>query len=362
MKICICVNNFPQYNPGGTERRLYEVAKELVSRGYDVTFTTTYFSEDQPEVDTINGVKVLSYGPKPSEEWGGIRMRKNFMKTIWAEDADIYINGAWSNLTGLAALVAKAKRSKFLYLSGSQNEMEKGWQDRPLNRVLMGKTGLYLADKIISHSKDLDSYMKSNLYKRKSRFEWFYHGYSPPETRIKDKEKRVIWLARFRRWKQPEKFLDIVKEIEADGWQFDLIGYGDQEYQEKLKSICAEKNHLNFVGRVEVGEDWEWYKKSSLFVNTSKKGFEGFPNSFIQSWLCGTPVISLNCDPDDLIEESNLGYKPESEEDMRDKIEYLLRNPKKLEQLQERCKTSAGEKFSIDRVVDRYEEIFSIFK
>jgi glycosyltransferase involved in cell wall biosynthesis len=49
----------------------------------------------------------------------------------------------------------------------------------------------------------------------------------------------------------------------------------------------------------------KYYDQASLFLNTSS--VEGFPNTFLQSWSLGTPVMSAGVDPSSIIKKYELG-------------------------------------------------------
>ena len=48
--------------------------------------------------------------------------------------------------------------------------------------------------------------------------------------------------------------------------------------------------------------------QAHVLVNTSL--YEGFPNTFIQAWLRAVPTISLNVDPDGVIEGRAWDFVP----------------------------------------------------
>jgi glycosyltransferase involved in cell wall biosynthesis len=70
-------------------------------------------------------------------------------------------------------------------------------------------------------------------------------------------------------------------------------------------------------------------------VNTSDT--EGFPNSYLQAWVRGTPVVAF-FDPDGIIAREGLGYTATSLPDMRQAVERLLQSPPHWAEVSARCR------------------------
>lgn len=360
MKICFALNNFSPYKPGGTERRLFSVSRVLAGRGHEPVFTSRYRSGDQPETEDVEGVRVVSYGPRVGEDWKPLRARKDFMKTAYRVDADVYVNGMMNHLTGLAGIVAKTRRKPFVYTLANNHEFDPAWWKQiSYNRRISGRTGLKLADAIVTYSEETRRMAIENIGKPGSAFHVIYPAYPVPDVDIDEKEKRLVWMARFEDWKRPEKFLDLAESVDAPGWEFDLVGFGDDDLERRLRERCGGLPNANYVGRVEVGDDWDWYKRASLFVNTSDPGHEGFSNTFVQSWLCGTPVASCHHDPDGLISEEGLGIQIADTGKLARKIEELLSDRDRLKELQEHTLSTGPNLFDVEKSADRYENLFN---
>jgi glycosyltransferase involved in cell wall biosynthesis len=77
-----------------------------------------------------------------------------------------------------------------------------------------------------------------------------------------------------------------------------------------MRSIEATPN-LTYVGQKTQREVNELFATASVFVNTSL--YEGFPNTFIQAWMRGVPVASLQVDPDGVLGEQQIGICAGSE-------------------------------------------------
>ena len=97
------------------------------------------------------------------------------------------------------------------------------------------------------------------------------------------------------------------------------------------------------------------YQNSRIFINTSDS--EGFPNSFLQSWIRGVPVISF-FDPDNTIQRENIGSSPDDIEEMVDSIKRLLSDDDLLESFSLRAESFAMKHYSPSSIVNGYLQLF----
>src|SRR6202011_2983272 len=80
---------------------------------------------------------------------------------------------------------------------------------------------------------------------------------------------------------------------------------------------------LQYLGTRSQSEVNELLARSHVFVNTSR--YEGFPNTFIQAWMREVPVVSLQVDPDRLLEEQGVGIAcDDSEQQLAAAVRGLL--------------------------------------
>ena len=62
------------------------------------------------------------------------------------------------------------------------------------------------------------------------------------------------------------------------------------------------------LGPQPYGETMELIGRAVAVVNTST--FEGMPNVFLESWMRGVPVLSLQVDPDGIISHNGSASRP----------------------------------------------------
>ena len=179
-------------------------------------------------------------------------------------------------------------------------------------------------------------------------------GGRPPSPRI------VVWVANLKPLKQPEVFLRLARDLRNRGdARFVMIGAQqmDGPAWEALQADIRALPNVEYVGGLSQADVNEWLERSHLLVNTSE--YEGFPNTFIQAWMRGVPVVSLNVDPDGLLDGTCFGHCARGRfESLRDAVVALLDDDASRERLARSSEIAAREQFSV-RNADRLIQVLA---
>jgi glycosyltransferase involved in cell wall biosynthesis len=106
--------------------------------------------------------------------------------------------------------------------------------------------------------------------------------------------------------KGSENLLNLAKTVNGNT-RISIIGTArgaksrSQEIYEELRHL----EHVELKGRKDHAETLRLIGGSKALINTSF--FEGFPNVFLEAWAQGVPVVSLNVNPGNVINQYRLG-------------------------------------------------------
>jgi glycosyltransferase involved in cell wall biosynthesis len=140
----------------------------------------------------------------------------------------------------------------------------------------------------------------------------------------------VVWIGNLKPWKRPDAFIRLAQRLTTCRQvRFVMIGAPaagsrNQSWQRPLMQSIESTPNLEYWGRKSHTEVNELLDRSHIIVNTSTH--EGFPNTFIQAWLRGVAVVSLQVDPDQVLERLQLGIAAPSEEGLVEAVRYLIEN------------------------------------
>ena len=313
---------------GGVEFQTSLLAKWLAKRGHKVSFIT--WNEGGPKEEDIDGVRVIKLC-KMEEGIPGLRFfYPRWSSLVWAlkkANAEIYYHNLGEYVTGQIALWARLRKKRFVYYVANDDECicPPLYEGRIYDRIFF-ILGLRLSDLILSQTYRQKELLERN-YGLKSDVMRMPCTYSVNNSEIcsySQRENRILWVGRIAKQKRLEWLLDIAKDLPQ--FKFDVVGKYDQDdpYGKRLARKMDEIENVVYHGMVAHHKLPQFYKHSLLLCNTSV--YEGFPNTFVEAWGYGLPVVST-FDTDSIIKTNNLGFFVSSKEDIIRAIKKLQNAP-----------------------------------
>jgi len=177
-----------------------------------------------------------------------------------------------------------------------------------------------------------------------------------PEDRNIKKEKYILWVGNSLSKKQPGLFVELAKLLPE--YKFVMImSSAEGGLHDEIKSQSTSVNNLEYLGFVPFSEISQYFKKAHLFVSTSLR--EGFPNTFLQSWQYGTPVISLNIDPDNVIFDHKLGFISHDIQQMMLDIKVMFSDTNKYIEYSNNTKAYVEKYHEKNAIINAFENVFN---
>ena len=350
VKICfIAPKAYPLFNPevkevlGGAEVDLYFLATELAKDGnFAVSFITADYGQ-QP-IETIERVRIIkSLDFKKNALVGAVRVWQALRKA----NADMYMIKTISAGMFLVALFCRLYKKVFLYRTAHATHCDGTYlRQHPLLGTLY-KLALKTA-KLVFVQNLID---KKNL-ERTTRVTStaIPNGHRLVQSGANERNT-ILWVGRSAKFKRPELFIELAEKFPDEKFTFVC-----QRATEQLVAQAKQVKNLEFIERVPFDKIDSYFQHAKVFVNTSDA--EGFPNTFIQASSSGTPILSLNVNPDGFLDKYNCGICCNN--DFRcfaDSLGFILAENKYIE-LGKKARRYVEQNHDIKKTAEKYKKLF----
>ena len=347
---------------GGVEHQVTMMARWFVSQGYSVSLIT--WDEGYDNNTVIEGVRLIKLCAR-SAGLPGLRFFTprwtSLVRALAQADADIYYHNCAEYVTGQVAHWCQRHGKRFVYSVASDPDCDPAlptltsWRERKLYRY-----GLQHADKVIVQTGSQQQALKSGFNVDADVIGMPCTGISGDEFEKtvqlrRDKPFRVIWVGRMDPVKRPEFYLRVAEKLPEI--QFDLIGGYDQdaEYAQSILSQAKILTNVAVHGRVNREHIGKFYADGAALCCTST--IEGFPNTFLEAWSYGLPIIST-VDPDNLLSTKSLGVFVNDEQSTVKAIEQLANDDELRLSYTHRCRDYYLQHHQLDKVMGQFAKAF----
>jgi glycosyltransferase involved in cell wall biosynthesis len=297
---------------GGAERQQWLLARALVKHGHDVVVYS--LARDVKKMQKIEGVTFKWMSPlSPIFAWPRIACVEKADWWYW-RGQDYYL--------GYLGLITRLSSTRLLFACAFDTDCV---PSQALTRrkylCIFYALGLFLSTRIfVQHMGQFN--LLSPWLQKKATLVPSFSGDAAPITNRAD---YVAWVAALREPKRPHLIAEIARRL--PNVRFVVCGSVSthrtaEGYSKKTMQILLSCPNIEYRGQVSPEEAQSVIRNAGLLLSTSN--IEGFPNTFLQAWAEGVPVVSLELDPDGVINKYKLGKVSRTIEECVVSIRQLL--------------------------------------
>lgn len=361
-RICfITPTAYGYFNPdvaetgGGAERQVHMLSTNL-TKWFDVHVVVGNYG--QPKTEVRDGV-VLHRAHVPGSDNSLYLLPVKYLQLVAAmrrADADTYIYRGHPRMAAVTRAATRLLGKGWVYNLANDPNIKKqpeslSW---PLRRLFYN--GLANAEEIIAQTP----HQRDRLNQRYSlEAAVVPNGYRPANeddlVSSTDRE-HFLWVGRLNETqKQPHVFVNLAEDL--PDYRFMIIGPSDrdEEYAGTIRERTEQLENIEYLGYIDPDAIHDYYRRAIALVNTSR--FEGFPNTFLESWRCGTPVASLEINPGRFIDSCDeVGYAGGSYDRLKEILRRFGESVSIREEVGAVGRTYFENNLAIETVARRYGE------
>jgi glycosyltransferase involved in cell wall biosynthesis len=334
---------------GGAERDHWLLARALAQAGWTAIVGVREFL-DPGERHRIDGVNYVGIGRGP--------VLPAWRTFLTAERPDWLLRKCASHLWGPLVEIAKLSGARTIFHTACDLDVHP--RHAPLSRPRWWPLywwGLSRTDRIfVQHSAQLAALTRRWRTKACVLPKVYDSVASTAQKPHCTREPYVAWVGTLVHFKRPDLLVDIARRTPSVRF---LVCGGlpaaahspdtGAGIPERLRAL----RNVEYLGQVAPETAAQVIADAALLLSTSD--VEGFPNTFVQAWASGTPVVTLTIDPDSIIQRKRLGVVVGTVDRAVAEMAALLNTPQRRDEIGARAVQFVQDNYSASTVVNLFE-------
>jgi glycosyltransferase involved in cell wall biosynthesis len=289
------------------------------------------------------------------QRFGEAREMAAVWRVLRATDAQIYLVRGGGGHVPAAASFAKAFRRRFVFSSSSELDFDYARPGRNARVLRANRASMAHADRLVVQTDAQRALATAALGDVDPVV---IPSFAEPAEPATGEAHHFLWINRLVPYKRPERFMELAEALPEA--RFTMIGASTEEspegYEEEVRRAAARVPNLELLAPRPREELLAEVRRAAAVVTTSS--VEGMPNTFLEAWARGVPVLSLEVDPDRRLADDGLGLLAEgSMERFTEQATALWRDPGLRTEIGERGRRFVQRTHSPDAVADRWVEL-----
>ncbi len=347
---------------GGIERQMSLMARWLARQGYEVSMIT--WDEGQDDGVVIDGVRVF----RMCREDAGLKGLRFFWpkwtslrQALRRADADVYYYNCGDLGLGQVVMWCRRHGRRSVYSVASNPACAAGlaelgsFRERALYRY-----GLTRADSVIVQTHEQQQMLREGFGIASTVVPMPCEGLTPGDDHPPDlrpaEPAHVLWVGRISKEKRFEWLLDAAQRCPEIC--FDVVGSSNvnSDYASALVTRSAEVPNVKMHGRVLHADIANYFRQAHILCCTS--AYEGFPNTFLEAWSIGIPVVST-FDPDGIVARHHLGWVVSGVEQTVDALKEAITDGEKWKSASASAREYYLRNHTLDHCMEQFIPILS---
>ncbi len=294
---------------GGAERQMTVLGEEMARKGYSVGFVV--YPVDDPVSGIEPNLTLIERGPHTGSDGivGLLIEAFRVLRALVAANGRVVVVRGGTPVLGFVGFFCRVWRRRLVF--SSANDFD--FLPRPGVSKLQARLysfGVRAADAVVVQSSDQVDLARRAFPQIRRLVHIPSFADDPAEGTPRPEPTTFIWAGRLVGYKRPLMFAELaaavpeasfllVPHVSANPlqWQVDALA--------ELAPAVARLPNLELGTRLPHAELVERLASAVAVVNTSE--FEGMPNTFLEAWSQGVPVLTFSIDPGSVVAENGLG-------------------------------------------------------